>query len=428
MPMLSKITFAAATTCVVATALHAQNPTIPVTSNVTRAVVNDALRNGGNTHAMWWNTGEMFLFDSDGRLTQDAATGTARFTGRLISKTDSRRAFDVAVDFSGFQFAPPANSPKLESFFNSSYAANGGPIDPSTWYYYTSTIGTLTGIRDFAGAQLDITRRGPSFQLGYGANVKNDNYGGAGWFDISIISQPNQGSGIAAQRGDFNLDLNPDCVSAEGSHFESPFWKWQTTYALDFTGLGCGGKYDFIAPATVKSNDSAGTMNISGEIAARANPNCRFIINLDFSSRIMPGDANHPPAGSPNTSFASSYLETNGGPIDPRAWIYYETIQGTLSGRGDLAGARANITLRGDAAQIGLGASRRIERGAAFKIDVDITRQSNNGPTPDQHRRGRQTSSSLSAACRKSAWPRAHAKSCSPSPVTASSCVDARWT
>ena len=365
--------------CTAAT-LSAQDSSVPVTANATRAVVNDALRPSGGSHAMYWDTQELWVFASDGRFTQDAAAGTARFTGRFVSKSDSNRVFDAEVDLGGLTFAAPMGSPKTNPFFASSLAANGGPIDPATWYYYATTTGTLTGRRDLAGAELSIVRRGAAFQVGYGANQKNDNYGASGWLDFTVVSQPTTGAPLAVAEGDFNLDIVVDCVSAEGSVFEPGFWPGTTTYAFRFANLGCGSEYDFIAPAFVRADDGSGTVRVAGEIAARSNPNCRFVVDLEFSGRSKPGDANYPPTGSPLTSFASSFLEANGGPIDPSVWCYFDTITGRLDGRGDLVGARLNVALRGPAAQFGYGASRRIEEGAAFDMDITVTSQPNSGP------------------------------------------------
>ena len=61
----------------------------------------------------------------------------------------------------------------------------GIPVDPSTWYYYTTLTGTLTGIGNYAGAVIDVSRFMQAFQVGAGANGKNTLFGASGWFHHS---------------------------------------------------------------------------------------------------------------------------------------------------------------------------------------------------------------------------------------------------
>src|SRR4029077_1813072 len=108
---------------------------------------------------------------------------------------------------SGYTGIAPADSPKKELLPNA-YIENGGPIDPSTWYYYTALNGTLTGIGNYTGAVINITRVMAAFQVGVGANGKNTHFGASGWFDLNIVSQPTSGGSLTpTDHGDFNLDL-----------------------------------------------------------------------------------------------------------------------------------------------------------------------------------------------------------------------------
>lgn len=66
-------------------------------------------------------------------------------------------------------------------------------MDTSTWSYFTAYTGTLTGTGDYAGATMTITRTGPAFQIGIGANGKNLNFGGSGWFLWTMTHQPSLG-------------------------------------------------------------------------------------------------------------------------------------------------------------------------------------------------------------------------------------------
>ena len=142
--------------------------------------------------------------------------GTATLQGTLRSVSNPNNAFIVAVQFSGYSATPPAGSPKLELLPNA-YVQNGGPIDPSTWYYYTGFTGTLTGIGNYAGAVIDITRFMQAPQVGVGANGKNTHFGASGWFDLNVVSQPTTGPTLTpTDHGDIDIDLG-DCPPATSS-------------------------------------------------------------------------------------------------------------------------------------------------------------------------------------------------------------------
>ncbi len=83
-------------------------------------------------------------------------------------------------------------------------------VDNSDWYYYTTTNGTLLGTGDLAGAVVNITRHGPAFQLGTGANENNMIvFGASGWLDCEVVSNPTTGPAFNANAGhcDFNIEL-----------------------------------------------------------------------------------------------------------------------------------------------------------------------------------------------------------------------------
>lgn len=169
----------------------------------------------GGDHAVWFKQlgsdwrfvggfGELIEFDD----------GTATLTGEIFNTDEPGERFQIDVLLAdrvapGDASHPPAGSPKL-GLCDELYADQGGPVDPDTFVYYTETVGLLTGLGDFDGALLAIERKGPSFQIGVGANVKNPNYGLSGWFDITVLQQPFNGFHIEDKNGDFNVDL-VDC-------------------------------------------------------------------------------------------------------------------------------------------------------------------------------------------------------------------------
>ena len=43
-----------------------------------------------------------------------------------------------------------------------------------------------------------MTNTGPAFQVGNGANGKNANFGGSGWYNWNVTSQPTSGGSLQA--------------------------------------------------------------------------------------------------------------------------------------------------------------------------------------------------------------------------------------
>jgi hypothetical protein len=135
--------------------------------------------------------------------------GTALFTGTTRSLTNMSSGFTVNVSLSGRRTTPPSGSPLLE-LDPQAYVDRGGPIDPSTWYYYTAFTGTLTGFGIWEGAVVRVVRYGPAFQVGVGANGKNQTFGASAWFTWTVIEQPDRGDfPESSGQGDFNLDFIP---------------------------------------------------------------------------------------------------------------------------------------------------------------------------------------------------------------------------
>jgi hypothetical protein len=194
--------------------------------------------NGG--HAFW-----LPGIDTDLIFTPDPGTfvvrldGTATMTGTVWSAANPGRGFDVVVDFAGLTSVAPAGSPKKE-LDASAYVENGGPIDSSTWLYYTSMTGSLFGVGDYAGAVVRFERTGAAFQVGAGANGKNLSYGGSGWFSWTVEHQPTVGATLPVNgQGDINVNL-PDCkkkpvcdIKYQTPTYSSSTMTWRLTNDTD---------------------------------------------------------------------------------------------------------------------------------------------------------------------------------------------------
>ncbi|MFK7979003.1 MAG: hypothetical protein AB8G86_03395, partial [Saprospiraceae bacterium] len=147
---------------------------------------------------------------------QEFLDGTARLTGRWVNIDKSDVKFDVNFLFSGRTNVAP-NEPKLNRCIT---------VNPSGFYYYTQTSGTLTGLDKMAGAKLGVSRFGPAFQVGIGANETNSelSLGASGWLAVNIISNTinryhriNLQTTSAGGNGDININLDGNASACLGS-------------------------------------------------------------------------------------------------------------------------------------------------------------------------------------------------------------------
>lgn len=164
-------------------------------------------------HAFWLpGVAEDLVFVGGTGGFDENAAGRITISGTLVSQSNPSIAFFANVTVSGKTTEVPEGSPKLE-LAPDAYVENGGTIDPTTWTYYENIRGTLIGVGVLNGALIELTRRGPAFQLGEGANGKNLNFGASTWFDYEVLSQPLAGDPLPARGvGDINIDVL-DCES-----------------------------------------------------------------------------------------------------------------------------------------------------------------------------------------------------------------------
>ena len=165
----------------------------------------------GATYGMWLNdvypglgnSGRYYQFQN-ATFTENA-DGTATLTGLAVNNANSNVKWMVNVTFCGRTFTAPANSPKSGCY---SVSGNG-------YYYYTSTCGTLTGQGAAAGGLINISRTGPAFQVGVGANLNEANsFGASGWMATSVVSHPAGVTLNGAGGGDLNFNLSGSATSS----------------------------------------------------------------------------------------------------------------------------------------------------------------------------------------------------------------------
>ncbi len=162
--------------------------------------------NGAVTYSFYLNLDgiptEEKLYQIQNGIMVEFDDGTARIVGTAINNIHSTQTWDIDVILGGRTFTAPTGSPKDH---------NCQPTVTDDWYYYTSTTGALVGGGDFEGAEISINRRGPSFQMGTGANVNEINntmFDGCGWYFLNFVSQPNNGTTIDGTDGDFNFNVS----------------------------------------------------------------------------------------------------------------------------------------------------------------------------------------------------------------------------
>ncbi|MEZ4948298.1 MAG: SdrD B-like domain-containing protein [Saprospiraceae bacterium] len=344
---------------------------------VEREVTNNKLCGNNLLYGLWidasfsgYGTLDKHYEVVSGTLTE-YADGTARFVGTFANKNNGNVKWDADIHFSGRTENKPSGSPHTSNCYN----GNG-----EGFWYYTNTSGTLTGRGALAGAKANVSRRGPAFQLGVGANLNEaDKLGGSGWLTLSLTSQPNNGSISNLGDADFNWNLSGQhyacvpivnvCVEREVTSNKRCadnilYGLW---ISANFSGHGTVDNHYKVESGTLKEYED-GTATFTGTFVNRSNANVKWVASIDLTGRTSTA-----PAGSPKTS--NCYNGNGDG------FWYYQTISGTLLGQGAIAGAKANVSRRGPAFQLGVGANLNEgdKFGASGWLTLDLISQPNSG-------------------------------------------------
>ncbi|MCY2961227.1 MAG: hypothetical protein NTY35_13785 [Planctomycetota bacterium] len=327
--------------------------------------------------------GTDFVFQPGGQFTE-LANGTAVLTGLVARTSDASQRFLVSATFTGrldpadFGYPPPM-SPKTELVASAYVQNGGGPVDTNTWHYYTQTNGTLIGQGAFLGANVQYVGFMAAFQVGLGASGKNLNYGGSGWLSLTTQSQPQNSAPFPATfHGDFNLDFNDECSNcATRAGVDTSATYTPGGHALYLPGIWPNFQ---LAPGASFQEFDDGHARLVGTAFPPRRPMARFAVDLVFTARLDLGETGFAPSGSPHLELYPSQYAANGGPIDPQTWHYYQATDGFLVGEGVLAGALYQVTRKGPAFQVGLGASgKNLNYGASGWLNLDRLAQPTNG-------------------------------------------------
>lgn len=155
-----------------------------------------------------------YVFLPVGTWTENA-DGTAGLQGLLRRQNDYSDQWQCDLVLGGRldpgnPLHPPASGPILQ-LAAGAYSAQGGPIDPATWRYYTQAQGTLTGHGANQGGLLQLAAFGP-VQVGLGAGQGNLHFGAMARFNASIAAQPTARTLAITGVLDLRTNLGTQCL------------------------------------------------------------------------------------------------------------------------------------------------------------------------------------------------------------------------
>jgi hypothetical protein len=231
---------------------------------VDEAINDPSVQGAGANHAFWLpGIGTDYQFTPNPGTFVQNPDGTANMNGTLKSLSNPLNAWTVSITFTGRTSVAPSGSPKKE-LMASAYSENGGPVNTATWIYYTGYNGTLTGLNNNSGAVINVTRTGPAFQVGFGANGKNLNFGASGWYKWTVVSQPSSGGSLPSTgQGDINVDIVncPPPTPAPGTGTIG-YWKTHAS-AWPVTSIKIGNQtYTVSQAVTLLGTESRGDKSI----------------------------------------------------------------------------------------------------------------------------------------------------------------------
>jgi len=338
-----------------------------------------------------YTEGLNFFYTISGGQFTEFEDGTARFIGILTNTNNPEARLTIDVTFQGRTTVAGPDSPKGHDC--------GAAQDLSTFYYYTSFSGFLTGEGLLEGASLFIQNNGPAFQLGNGANVTEGSnpqpFGASGWFTVEVRSQAsglelNFPDDLAAQVGDINITLSGSATACIDSNLPAPNpaptptticaeREATNTNSCDFGEYGIylntfapelNVFYDIIEGEFIEFTD--GTARFTATMVNKTDLWMRFQIEVSFTGRTRVAGPDSPRAHT-----------CDGANQDLESFYYYSSFSGTITGTEDAEGALLNISSNGPAFQLGNGANvtERINPqpfGGSGWFTVEVVSEPNN--------------------------------------------------
>ena len=297
-----------------------------------------------------------FVLFADGQW-QLRANGSVRLSAYVQRSSAVDRDFylelilDGRID-PGSAGYPPAGSP-LTTMLPAAYAPTG-PVDPSQFTYWTQASGTMTGLRAYAGAQINISGASVA-QLGLGANNKNVDLGLAVDLTLTVVQPP---TSIAfAPTGPATLRASiVDQLELCATHVDGDATISGNSNRLAFDLGGVANDYVFL-PSGSLLEASDGTATMTATLKRQSDYQDAWQLQLQLAQRVDPGAVGYPPAGLPVQQLLPNAYAPLGGPIDTNQWRYYTQVTGTLTGIGNNAGGTVQLTAT-NGVQVGVGAGQ----------------------------------------------------------------------
>jgi len=297
-----------------------------------------------------------FVLFADGQW-QERGDGSVRLSAYVQRAAAIDRDFYLELVFAGridpgAPNHPPIGSP-VTTLLPAAYQPTG-PVDPSTYTYFTQVTGTMTGLRAFAGAQIDLAAASTA-QVGLGAANKSAALSLAADLNLTVVQMPTGNAfaptGPAQLRTDF-----ADQLAMCATHVDTDPNLRSGSARLAFDLGGVTSDYIFMPSASlIEAND--GTATLTGLLKSQSNYADAWQLQLQLDQRVDPGDASYPPANLPNLQLLPSSYASGGGPIDPAQWRYYTQVTGTLTGLDQNDQGQLQLTVQ-DGVQIGVGAGQ----------------------------------------------------------------------
>jgi len=344
------------------------------------SAISDSLHDASHSHSIWINgISENLRFTAAPEATRILPNGNVTVTGKVA---DGDIRFDVVLSYSGY--TATSDSPKLE-LNPDAYVENGGPIDPSSWEFFSEFNATLTGTSgEWEGVVLSAGLRGPMAQIGVGANGKNGNFGLANWFDATIESASGelpQGFYLGqVLSGDVNIDLPDECsrdvVAQQCAISAAPdaYARSEITHSILISNIP-DRELLFNPEALVEVYDN-GDVTVTGTVVGTYSGAMLDVV-LEYTNAT---DVTQ--LGAQRQLISSAYLE-NGGPVDTSTWTYFESFKGTFTGvSGDAMfdGVVFEAAIRGELPQIGFGANgKNINFGISNWFDLTVVEAPESG-------------------------------------------------
>ncbi|MGE3171004.1 MAG: hypothetical protein AB7O97_00155 [Planctomycetota bacterium] len=309
-----------------------------------------------------------FVLAAGGQLVE-RGDGTARFSAFVHRSSQIDRRLWIELELSGEVLPGDPSHPPLGALapqlLPQAYAPQG-PVDLSSFRYFTAGSGSMRGFGAYAGAFASLQLSAP-LQVGVGANNRNVLSGLAANLTVQMLSQPlylTLNPSDEAQLRVTTSDGHTQCathVDRDDGLSAGP-----VRQALRVPGLSLD--YVFV-PAGEWTELADGSAVLAGTMRREDDFEDRWELNLVLQNRVDPGDGTWPPVEGPVLGLLPTAYLAAGGIVDPDSFRYYGTASGTLTGGGSNEGGLIDLQAARPA-QVGVGAD---QGNAFFGLHAELT-------------------------------------------------------